>query len=82
MCLSVCVQVEGKKSQITGLESQVDELKKRSSNQLDEISRLEDQLRGMNVEHTAAHAKIEQLQTNVSIWTTSVITYMEIKVKL
>ena len=64
------LQVEGKKGQITNLEQQIDELKKRSSNQLDEISRLEDQVRNMTIEHTSMQSQIQQLQSNVSTTTT------------
>lgn len=63
----VCLQVEGKKGQIGNLETQIDELKKRSSNQLDEINRLEDQCRNMTIEQTSMQSKIDQLQSNVSI---------------
>lgn len=63
---TIILQIDARKSSITNLESQVDDLKKRSSNQLDEINRLEDQVRNMNIDQTAMQSKIDNLQLNVS----------------
>lgn len=47
----------------------MEDVKKRSSNQLDEINRLEDQVRTMTIEQTSMQSKIDQLQANVSTGT-------------
>ena len=63
-------QVETKKTNVTNLESVVEDLKKRSANQLDEINRLEDQLRNLNIEQTSMQSKIDTLSLNVSCYVT------------
>ena len=59
-------QIDTKKANIANLEATVDDLKKRSANQLDEINRLEDQLRNLNIEQTSMQSKIDTLSINVS----------------
>ena len=59
-------QIDSKKVNVANLETTVEDLKKRSGNQLDEINRLEDQLRNLNIEQTSMQSKIETLSLNVS----------------
>ena len=61
-------QIDSKKVNVANLETTVEDLKKRSGNQLDEINRLEDQLRNLNIEQTSMQSKIDTLSLNVSTY--------------
>ena len=63
----IYTQVDSKKASIATLEAQLDDVKKRSSNQLEEINRLEELLRNSNIEQTSMQSKIDNLQLNVSV---------------
>lgn len=51
---------------INTLEHQLDESKKRTSHQFDEIQKLEDQVRELNVELASVQSQADKQQQNVS----------------
>lgn len=59
-------QVETKSGMINTLEHQLDESKKRTSHQFDEIQKLEDQVRELNVELASVQSQADKQQQNVS----------------
>lgn len=52
---------------ITDLQRQLDESKKRTSHQFDEIHKLEDQVRELNIELASVQSQADKLQQNVSL---------------
>lgn len=60
------LQLDTKRGIITNLEHNLEESKKRGAHQLDEINRLEDQVRELNIELTSVQSQVEKLQHSVS----------------